>query len=146
MVYGRILYNSIKEYTPKWFPTIPYSQTTKPVFGNFHSSQEDNHKLYQSGTQRSKPRKDGVCLATFSNTVGPIKSLCSVSASESGQLFTSPFWPFINQITNTVLIKLPWLKKKPSRKPKKRSNWRSKLHLERANDTKQIITLLSNLI
>jgi hypothetical protein len=33
MVYGRILYNSIKEYTPKWFPTIPYSQTTKPVFG-----------------------------------------------------------------------------------------------------------------
>jgi predicted neutral ceramidase superfamily lipid hydrolase len=34
MVYGRILYNNIKEYTPKWFPTIPYSQTVKPVFGN----------------------------------------------------------------------------------------------------------------
>lgn len=33
MVYGRILYNNIKEYTPKNFPTIPYSQTTKPVFG-----------------------------------------------------------------------------------------------------------------
>ena len=33
MVYGRILYNNIKEYTPKWFPTIPYSQTTKPTFG-----------------------------------------------------------------------------------------------------------------
>jgi hypothetical protein len=33
MVYGRILYNNIKEYTPKWFPTIPYSQTVKPVFG-----------------------------------------------------------------------------------------------------------------
>jgi hypothetical protein len=32
MVYGRILYNNIKEYTPKWFPTIPYSQTTKPIF------------------------------------------------------------------------------------------------------------------
>lgn len=60
MVYGRILYNSIKEYTPKWFPTIPYSQTTKPVFGNFHFIQEDNHKLFQSGIQKSKPRKDGV--------------------------------------------------------------------------------------
>jgi hypothetical protein len=33
MVYGRILYNNIKEYTPKWFKTIPYSQTTKPTFG-----------------------------------------------------------------------------------------------------------------
>ncbi len=33
MVYGRILYNNIKEYTPKNFPTIPYSQTVKPLFG-----------------------------------------------------------------------------------------------------------------
>merc|ERR1719445_512520 len=32
MVYGRILYNNIKEYTPKWYPTIPYAQTTKPTF------------------------------------------------------------------------------------------------------------------
>ena len=31
--YGKILYNNIKEYTPKWFPTIPYSQTVKPTFG-----------------------------------------------------------------------------------------------------------------
>ena len=35
MVYGRILYNSIKEYTPKWYPTIPYSQTVKPTFGKY---------------------------------------------------------------------------------------------------------------
>lgn len=34
MVYGKILYNNIKEYTPKWFATIPYSQTVKPTFGN----------------------------------------------------------------------------------------------------------------
>lgn len=34
MVYGKILFNNIKEYTPKWYPTIPYSQTIKPVFGN----------------------------------------------------------------------------------------------------------------
>lgn len=33
MVYGRILYNNIKEYTPKWFKTVPYAQTTKPTFG-----------------------------------------------------------------------------------------------------------------
>lgn len=33
MVYGKILFNNIKEYTPKWYPTIPYSQTVKPVFG-----------------------------------------------------------------------------------------------------------------
>lgn len=33
MVYGRILYNNIKEYTPKWYPTIPYSQTVKHTFG-----------------------------------------------------------------------------------------------------------------
>lgn len=33
MVYGRILYNNIKEYTPKWFPTIPYSQTVKHTYG-----------------------------------------------------------------------------------------------------------------
>mmetsp|Transcript_63682 Transcript_63682/g.88514 ORF Transcript_63682/g.88514 Transcript_63682/m.88514 type:complete len:121 (-) Transcript_63682:194-556(-) len=33
MVYGRILYNNIKEYTPSWFKTIPYSQATKPAIG-----------------------------------------------------------------------------------------------------------------
>lgn len=44
MVYGRILYNSIKEYTPKWFPTIPFSQTTKPVFGSFGITQVAKHK------------------------------------------------------------------------------------------------------
>lgn len=47
MVYGRILYNSIKEYTPKFFPTIPYSQTTKPVFGT--------SSLTQAGAPRSSP-------------------------------------------------------------------------------------------
>ena len=37
MVYGRILYNNIKEYTPKWFKTVPYAQTTKPTFGRIES-------------------------------------------------------------------------------------------------------------
>jgi len=34
MVYGKIFYNNIKEYTPTWMKTIPYSQVTKPVLGN----------------------------------------------------------------------------------------------------------------
>ena len=44
MVYGRILYNTIKEYTPKNFPTIPYSQTVKPSFGTQSSTQCDSPK------------------------------------------------------------------------------------------------------
>lgn len=51
MVYGRILYNNIKEYTPKWFPTIPYSQTTKPVFGNFKLTQVVSPKSCRDGTR-----------------------------------------------------------------------------------------------
>lgn len=50
MVYGRILYNNIKEYTPKWFPTIPYSQTTKPVFGTPFLTQVANPKSSLAGT------------------------------------------------------------------------------------------------
>lgn len=37
MVYGRILYNNIKEYTPKWMKTVPYAQTAKPTFSNDES-------------------------------------------------------------------------------------------------------------
>ena len=33
MVYGKLIYNNVKEYTPSWFKTIPYSQTVKPTFG-----------------------------------------------------------------------------------------------------------------
>ena len=38
MVYTRILYNSIKEYTPSWIKTIPYSQVTKSVLGEIFYS------------------------------------------------------------------------------------------------------------
>jgi len=31
MVYGKILLNNIREYTPLWFRTIPYSRTLKPT-------------------------------------------------------------------------------------------------------------------
>jgi len=33
MVYTRLLFNNIKEYTPSFIKTVPYSQVTKPVFG-----------------------------------------------------------------------------------------------------------------
>ena len=33
MVYTRLLFNNIKEFTPNFFKTIPYSQTVKPVLG-----------------------------------------------------------------------------------------------------------------
>ncbi len=47
MVYGRILYNNIKEYTPKWYPTIPYSQTVKPTFSILYLySQKEHLKPY----------------------------------------------------------------------------------------------------
>ncbi|EAS03941.1 transmembrane protein, putative (macronuclear) [Tetrahymena thermophila SB210] len=31
MVYGKLIFNNIKEYTPSWIKTIPYSQVTKPI-------------------------------------------------------------------------------------------------------------------
>lgn len=34
MVYGRLIYNTCKDYTPTWFKTLPYSQAAKPTFGN----------------------------------------------------------------------------------------------------------------
>ena len=33
MVYGKIFFNNIKEYTPTWFRTIPYQQTQKQTIG-----------------------------------------------------------------------------------------------------------------
>jgi len=35
MVYGKIIFNNIKEYTPSWIKTIPYSQTTKPLLSRY---------------------------------------------------------------------------------------------------------------
>ena len=33
MVYTKILFNNIKEYTPKFMKTIPFSRTVLPKFG-----------------------------------------------------------------------------------------------------------------
>lgn len=33
MVYTRILFNNIKEFTPNFIKTVPYAQTAKPVLG-----------------------------------------------------------------------------------------------------------------
>ncbi|KAM3134203.1 hypothetical protein pb186bvf_013721 [Paramecium bursaria] len=32
MVYSRLIKNTVKEYTPTWFKTLPYQQSTKPTF------------------------------------------------------------------------------------------------------------------
>ncbi|KRW98385.1 hypothetical protein PPERSA_12864 [Pseudocohnilembus persalinus] len=32
MVYTKVLFNNIKEYTPSFIKTVPYSQVTKPQF------------------------------------------------------------------------------------------------------------------
>jgi len=37
MVYGKILLNNIREYTPLWFRTIPYSRTLKPTLGTLNN-------------------------------------------------------------------------------------------------------------
>lgn len=116
MVYGRILYNSIKEYTPKFFPTIPYSQTVKPVFGRFPLIQEGNLKLYPNGILNLTSKEDGELWENFSITAGHIKSLCSVFASLSGHLSTSPSSGSISTIIATEPLRQPWRRKKLTRK------------------------------
>lgn len=51
MVYGRLLFNNIKEYTPKWFKTIPYAQTTKPTFSKNFITKNDYPKELASSTE-----------------------------------------------------------------------------------------------
>lgn len=105
MVYGRILYNNIKEYTPKWFPTIPYTQTVKPTFGNSTLTQEDNLKSYPSGMLILPSNVDGDSSVKCLTTVGPIKSLSLVYVLLCGLLFTIQSSTSINPITNTEVTK-----------------------------------------
>lgn len=68
MVYGRILYNNIKEYTPKWYPTIPYSQTVKPTFSIlYYLFQEDHLKLFLDSMLIQASKLDGDYLLEYSN-------------------------------------------------------------------------------
>lgn len=67
MVYGKIFYNNIKEYTPTWMKTIPYSQVTKTVLGteDFLSlliSQEEDLKSSENSTLTQRSRLDGYGL------------------------------------------------------------------------------------
>lgn len=68
MVYGKILFNNIKEYTPKWYPTIPYSQTVKPVFGIiiYDSTQVENHNLHGHLMQAQQVNHFGEILHLYS--------------------------------------------------------------------------------
>lgn len=116
MVYGRILYNNIKEYTPKWFPTIPYSQTVKPTFGITSTMQADNPKSSQDGMLFQTPKEDGDYWVKFSNTDGLINTLCFSWCSVFGPHSTSPFSMSIKPTTNTALSKQPSPKNAPGRR------------------------------
>ena len=71
MVYGRILYNNIKEYTPKWFKTVPYAQTTKPTFGIYELIQPAKLRSSPAGTVNRQLRTSGSSLAgTYSAALG----------------------------------------------------------------------------
>lgn len=115
MVYGRILYNSIREYTPKFFPTVPYSQTVKPTFGTSAFIQWDNLKSYQNGMLVLLSKQCGEHSEMFGITVGLIRSSCLVFASAFGLLSTSPSFGFINTIIATEPLKQQLLRKEPTR-------------------------------
>lgn len=43
MVYGRLIYNNCKDYTPSWIKTLPYQQAVRPTFG----IKSSNHAVRQ---------------------------------------------------------------------------------------------------
>ena len=108
MVYGRILYNSIREYTPRFFPTVPFSQTAKPVFGKHRLKQAGNLKWYQSGTLIPWLSEAGDYWAKHSITVGLTRSLCSVFVLDFGPPSSSPASGSISSIIVTAPSKQPW--------------------------------------
>lgn len=42
MVFNRILFNNIKEYTPVWMKTIPYNQTARSVVSTMVLQRQTN--------------------------------------------------------------------------------------------------------
>lgn len=118
MVYGRILYNNIKEYTPKWYPTIPYSQAVRPTFSNsFLKVKKEHHKSSPPSIPAQPPKPDGDFSPKSSNKTHG----CGKSSSSHALLLciiqsTPHSSPFINLITNIEPTKLPLPKKKLTRK------------------------------
>ena len=107
MVYGRILYNNIKEYTPKWFPTIPYSQTTKPIFSTYPLNQDAALKSSPQWTPTPLPSSGGDSSAESSNKMhGPIKSSSSHSPSPCTTPSTLPLSPCISPTTPIAHMRL----------------------------------------
>lgn len=123
MVYGRILYNNIKEYTPKWYPTIPYSQAVRPTFSNYSYNWKKEHlKSSQPSIPAQPPKPDGNFSPESSNkTHGCGKSSSSHVPSSCIIPSTPHSSPFINLITNIEPTKLPLLKKKLTRRNSKNS-------------------------
>lgn len=132
MVYGRILYNNIKEYTPKWYPTIPYSQTVKPIFSTFHTYFQEN-RLKSSLPWIPPPTLglDGDCSLKYSNiTHGCGKFSSSDLPSRCITQFTFHWSQFTNLTTLIEPTKPQWLRRKLTR----RNSNKSKMLKEEAND------------
>jgi hypothetical protein len=36
-MYGKIVFNNVKEFTPSWIKTVKYNQCAKPILSNYHS-------------------------------------------------------------------------------------------------------------
>lgn len=116
MVYGRILYNNIREYTPKSFPTIPYSQTVKPVFGTLCFIQEDNLKSLASGMPTPWSKEDGGSWDNSSTQVGCTRSSCSASALVYGLLSSTLVYGPIRPIMLIAPMKPVWWKNEHTRR------------------------------
>ena len=70
MVFGKILFNNIKEYTPKWYPTIPYSQTVRPTFGIlYYNLKVINHRSYLVWPLFPQQKLHGEILLLYSKDI-----------------------------------------------------------------------------
>jgi len=133
MVYGRILYNSIREYTPKFFPTVPYSQTVKPLFGNILLNQESNLRSSPSGIPNPLSSEAGEFSASSLTTAGVTNFSCLAFVSAFGPPSTSPASGSTSTITEDVPSKLPWSNNEPIRKSLESRRWPRKRLREQQN-------------
>ena len=136
MVYGRILYNNIKEYTPKWYPTIPYSQTVKPVFSiYYHLFKKEALKQYPASMLTPTPRLDGDYSPEYSNkTHGCGKSSFFLPPLPCTTPSTFPFSP---PIRLTTLIE-PTMPLSPKNEPTRKNSKNLKMLKHEANELKYI--------
>lgn len=131
MVYGRILYNNIKEYTPKWYPTIPYSQTVKPTLSRIcNLFQKGYPKSFQPQTQTQAPRQGGDYSQECSNKThgcgkyssSQCPSWCSTASTFQSQRCTSQTTPIEPTMQQSQKKELTRRNSKKQKMPQKEPN------------------------